>query len=500
MNKNRSLLLLSILISSCGANYQNSSLENESVQIGTLSSRNSSNKASEYQSWDDKLASIAKKYPAFGGYYEDEESGEYFILIANNYKGTAINEESASENGRKLGLIKGELEKFLVDNKAVTLEEAKGIKFKFKKVEQSFAALQEWRILLRENLDDDISMLKIDDKNNKLVIGYSEFSANNGSNNISTVTMQSNGRGSRVRALLNSSNIPESVTTLIDYTPRSTAAVTKNLFNGTNFSPPMAGERWDTSSSSLGGCTIGANVTYGGVSGFLTASHCTKAVGPDPLPEQEAFMGTTKIGVESYDPNAYFGCFNQNTQWKNDCRYADVVFMKYTVPSNRGRIVKTTEGARLTTTVQSDTITGDPYYKVSSVDWARPPVNRYLENVGYVGGWKKARVTDNDTDITYLTDTGGQDFTLLNSVEVVAVSNTTDPREQVAVCKGDSGGPWYRKGATTDGSLIFQGIQSGGGGEVVYIQNGQNCYKTAYLSAMDQVARSFPKEMLMDSQ
>lgn len=500
-------LVLTVFLASCGSlNRQNSN---------TTSTPPSTSNSSEvtvqsmpfsgpggYISWDDKLAEISRQYPAFGGYYEDFKTGEYIILTARSYKGKVLNETNGSERGRKLGLIRQALEEFLIANASLSQEEVKKIKFRFQEAENSFGGLQEWRQQLRQYLGEGITLLYIDDQSNKLVVGYpgEDVAEEPGVVRAQDLALQAVEAQAKAKtiSILQAVGIPESAYILQAAKPTRTATITKNL-NTSNFLPPLAGNRWDLAGN-VKHCTIGANVSYDGTPGFLTAAHCTREIGTDPEPKQTAYMGTTKIGVESYDPGAYFACFDNTATYRTRCRYADVAFMAYTIASNRGRIVRTSEGADLTTTVFSDqTSTGtvnDPFYNVSSTTptVARPGPGTMLHNVGYVGGWKRATVTDNDTDATYddpISESSTNNFTLLNAFLVSSVG-VTNPA--VATCRGDSGGPWYKP--NTDGTVTMYGIQSGGRTLSSTTRNGRRCFQISIVTPIESITRSFPGTML----
>lgn len=497
MNFKKSAVALSILTSilvGCGSinnQSENQTIEAQSSNITSTAQSTQGkiitiSKDSPLYGWDDALAELAHKYPAFGGYYYDEDT--LVILTATSYLGKAINDTDTSEKGRKLGVIKSELLDLLNSPIAPVLLDENGNKkninkVKFSKVKYSYADLQNWRLNLRSLLGSGVTEIGINKQENKVDVGYSEIV--NGISGQSLDSNQKNATSSKISAL----GIPDDAINLSHIETSSTKTLS-DLFR-----PPVGGIMWSKKMFKADGtayfpdwCTIGLNVDYGGKRGFITASHCTDKLGNDPSP-MYAYNGKNadgvgyNIGQEYYDPpsGSLVNCLWQGTLTQ-PCRLADVAFFQYSITADRGKIAKTTEKRGDTTTVQVNGV--DVSYSVTSVI-TRPEVGVVLDNVGRVGGWKQAVVLGSSTDQYIGKD--GLGYQLLNSVKVR--SNTGDTNTSIATCGGDSGGPWYQK--KQDGTLAFAGIQSGGG-TIENVPHPDNCYPIAYFTPVDNMNKSFP--------
>lgn len=245
---------------------------------------------SPINSWDDQLAHLARQYPAFAGYYISDQQ-ELVILIASTYKGKAINDMKGSERGRKLGVIKNALLDLLKQEGSPARFDQNGqntprhtLKTRFEEVTTSFADLQDWRLALRKLMyQNAITELSIDQKTNQVRIGIANES----------------GR-TTVLSELARLQVPEKNHLVSIEQPVQTITLKDTI------RPPLAGIEIIPPSGRP--CTLGANVTFNGISGFLTASHCTPQQGVNdgiafqngrdsngnPLPYT--------IGTEHYDP------------------------------------------------------------------------------------------------------------------------------------------------------------------------------------------------------
>lgn len=409
---------------------------------------------------DDRLAETFRKYPEFGGYdvvFSDEEKAEYMLLVAKSYKGTKLKARGEKEREQRLQEMQSLLRGYLAAEVALTNEEADALVFKVQDVEHAFGGLQEWRYDLRAYLGDGITSLAIDETNNKLAIGHAADDSAGGSGQIDPSNLETK---ERMVKILRELGVPESAYSLEFSQPVTTSSVVKNL-RTSKFSPPLAGIGWGKQANGGPSCTIGANVVYNGVSGFLTVSHCTEEMGKDPESRQrKAYMGSVHIGTESYDPPSISKCKTSKLQTAINCRYGDVVFMKYEVPSNRGRVVRTSESEPYTITVISSRASNgsvyDPFYNVSSTNptVSRPQKGTILYNVGQTGGWKRAVVSETNVNIYIGVEGKSIDkFMLLGAFSVLASGASNGG---IATCRGDSGGPWYSKNA--DETVTFHGI------------------------------------------
>lgn len=503
-------LILGLILSSCASSPVATPTISEEVSI--LSQQNALGIQSQpfggnegYVGFDDRLAEISRRFPSFGGYYLERDSNTYIIQIARTYKGRIINEPEGAERGRRLGQIRREVENFLLAEGHATPEDLKRAKFRFSEVEHSYGALQEWRYQLRALLGTKIGLLYIDAKGNSLVVREIQSII---SEDLDRQSLQTD---LELRRAIEGTGVPLSAVNLLELGVevlerqeiqgdmlQNQSTVTKTLDQSV-FSPALAGTGWRKQSDGQH-CTIGLNVSYNGISGFLTASHCTRQQGNDVIP-QVAYAAQTslEIGRESYDPSTpIVGCLGRPTAgggagYYSNCRYADVAFMAYSVPSYRGRIVRTTEGARYTRTVFSQMdasgSTTDPSHPLSQFTptIGRPSEGTLLHNLGRTGGWKTGLVINNNADIAFPGGSTYGEFVILNAV-FIAMNG------EIVTCSGDSGGPWYIK--NTNGTLTAAGIQSGASVRSTALINGQNCYSEAAMTPIENIARSFPGTMI----
>lgn len=403
--------------------------------------------------WDDDLADLGKDLPNFGGY--SYENGHLILYVAGQDTGGALAPASVSDLESRLAqlLSTSENAPSFVTPTGESLR-ASALPTQTRPVKYPFANLQRWRVALRQAMNGrDVNELYIDASQNQVVVGTPT----------GTVTPE-------LQRVLDSAQVPSDAYQTIQSNP----VPTKTLSNA--FTYPLGGIATRYFSDGREECTLGLGVTYNGTSGFLSASHCTTAYGNDPSTNKRSYYqgGATParlIGTEASDPpNLSTATCTAAGYSSLPCRQVDVAFFSYSVSANRGRIARTTEGIGSTTTLTNPD-GSDQFYDVTNV-YGRPEVNVILENVGYVGGYKTAKVVSSNTDVAY------SNIVILNVVKVYTNTN------QAVTCSGDSGSPWYVK--TTTG-LSFAGIQSGGGNQIA----GQNCYYSAFFSPVQAINSAF---------
>lgn len=422
--------------------------------------------------YDDILADISRKYPAFGGFYYDRTQNRISIFIADTYRGTVINSLSEAERGRKLGLIRAEVLNFIQENHPDIIQNRPQVRFD--RTPYSFVDLQSWRTLLRSGMGDSINMLYIDQESRKITVGYYENSRSllGTGQDITTLGFDKQSGRNRALKLISQLEIPSDVVQLM---PAGDSIFTQTLSD----TPvnPVGGYAWQTAAAAVfpsRTCSIGLNVTYNSMIGFLSGSHCTPVVGQTD--NVQAYINGRYIGFERYDPPS------QNcTGTSLPCRYADVSFFSYAVPSNRGRIARQRTFTRYDRGVDPE----NPTYSVTSVI-LRPSQGSRLDNIGSVGGWKFGYVTSSSVDITATSEAGSGSFLLLDAVLMENAGNTV-------TCRGDSGGPWYSR--NPDNTIAFAGIQATGRGGTE-TRLGMACFSQAFFTPTTNINRSFQNAVI----
>ncbi|MCY1703740.1 hypothetical protein [Deinococcus sp. SL84] len=399
---------------------------------------------------------IAQDYPAFSGYSFDSETNEYVIYVVHDSSGLP-----RSQRGLALGKIRQAVERFLVDNGEVTSTAEYG--FRFEKVKYPFSDLYRWRINLREELGNGITTLSINERENKVSVGVDTVFMD------SIISSQTLDNLSNLPAI-RKHGLPEDAVEVSAQQTILTALVSDSII------PVRGGMGW-TRAVTGNPCTVGMPVTYLGLPGFLTASHC----GVDGVddPRFTAHAGATvngiRIGTEHTDPakdsclrNPLYGCTN-----------SDVAFWQSPGSSfiDKGRVVRTLERYRGDKTIDSSL----PYRNVVGGALGAPETT-LVQSVGINGGWRTGRVLDNDFDHVSSNKT-----TYLNQITIAGESST-----DITNCKGDSGGPWYIK--NSDGSVRFLGIQSAGSVQLTYKPEPE-CFNIAVITPLRAIVGKFGNQL-----
>lgn len=188
-------------------------------------------------------------------------------------------------------------------------------------------------------------------------------------------------------------------------------------------------------------CTLGFNATRGGVTGFVTNSHCTDVQGGVESTRYYQPLSPAAIGTETADPTYrrnIAGCPRGRR-----CRYSDSAFAAYDSGSlsHFARIARTTSRGNLSGSITIDS--SNPTFTITST--SSSSVGQEVNKVGRTTGW-----TFGDVSTTCAT---------------VGVSGTNI----VQICQdfvdagvggGDSGSPVFSWGGSS--SVSLRGILWGG--------------------------------------
>lgn len=418
---------------------------------------------------DDALAQIALQYPAFGGYTVSDDN-ELVIFVAKNFNKKPIGE---GPRGRSVGLIRKALLDLVGDAESPISapgqapKKLRDLKVRHTDVETSFADLQSWRLHLRNNLHRGlIAALSVDGAGNRVA-----------------VTLLGDDKRADFLALLDRLGVPPQSVALSVGKPGKTATLSSTV------RPPVGGIEVRGRLT----CTLGTNVSWNGLNGFLTAGHCSDI---EAATDNGTFyQGRTStgqplayaVGTENYEPgysSAAF-CKTESPEPSLPCRLSDVTFVQYSVPSNRARLIKTTETTN-SITIATDAQGNPVEYDVTAAYGSELTLGTVLNNVGKRSGFKQAKVASLSADVYY------GDYFHVNAVKMTAISG------EAITCDGDSGGPWFSRTGTTTAKLA--GIQFGGVTMVATpayakLEPGETgtitCYNDAYYTSVANIGKLF---------
>ncbi|MCD0166732.1 S1 family peptidase [Deinococcus sp. 12RED42] len=439
------------------------------LQPQTIPSTQSDNVSD--QGWDGALVSIAQSFPAFAGYRIEDDN---LILLVAKYRGGR--ELPEGERGRRVGQIRKALLELLAQENAPQLDPEgrlqtySSLKVKVKNVTYSFGDLQGWRMQLRRALAEGT---------------LSGLSINEGDNTIMAYVPRAE-LLSQARHYFAGLGIPSAAIEL------GIMEVQPQLSLKDTVRPPAGGlEIKINEGSTVGPCTIGVNVTFNGVPGFLTASHCSSTQGVTQNSTYDnSTNSTTLLAVESYDvpfSNPEFCAANvdsDKTQYR--CQFADVLFAEYKQPSTPGRLVRVQKVLPTTTTLGSRTLVTDAagtpqYYRIDGTQ-ARPVEGKLLFKIGATSGYTSGRVIDNNFD--RVTSTGTESIVLVNSVQIAS----GDPNVPVS-CGGDSGSAWFAESSAI--TAYVYGIHSSGDRNTARIVANEYCTTTGFFTPMENIYKVF---------
>lgn len=428
---------------------------------------------------DDDLAAIAQQYPAFGGYFVNDNN-ELVVLVAKQFNKKPIGD---APRGRAVGLIRKAVLDYVGDaDSPVVAEDQAPVKIRDLKVkivdsEHSFADLQSWRLHPRGMMQSDaISELSIDRAAGQI-----------------NVTVFTDADLPKLKTKLGQMGIPENSLKLGVGRAGKTATLLSTV------RPPMAG----IEVRGREGCTIGANVTNGTTSGFLTAGHCSDVEGQTE--GTNFYQGRDsnnaplqyRVGSENSEAtwlSSTYCAANSSQGSALPCKDQDVTFVAYSVASNRGRMVKTTESTysrTIDTTAAGELASYDVTAAYSSTE-VKNALNQTLNNVGMRTGFKQAKVVSVDAEVNYGSDV------LVHAVKLYSLDGNP------VTCSGDSGGPWFNRTGVVNGinTAKLAGIQAGGNtstptpAQFATLLPGEagtiNCYLAAYMTPVPTIQKYYP--------
>ena len=200
---------------------------------------------------------------------------------------------------------------------------------------------------------------------------------------------------------------------------------------------------FDTGFTGLVVCTLGFNATRGGVSGFVTNSHCTEQQGGVESTRyyQPLALGASAIGTETVDPPYRRGI--PGCPGGRFCRYSDSAFAAYDAASlsDFGRIARTTARGSASGSITIDA--ANPTFSITST--SSSAVGHEVNKIGRTTGWTFGNVGATCADIA------------VSGTKIVKLCQDT---VAAGVDAGDSGSPVF----SWDGgsSVSLRGILWGG--------------------------------------
>jgi hypothetical protein len=255
----------------------------------------------------------------------------------------------------------------------------------FQRVPFSFAQLKQWRdILFRVGFPSVSGMhtLAINERTARLVTGVASL-----------------GDVSRVLKIAEAAGIPrEAMEVRIAAPERDFALLTDRV-------SPILGGLLITTTSGVHDCTLGFNA-YSGTF-FLTASHCTNQLGPEPLASRTTFWqpyqshpSAAYIGYETNDPEYFIDGGGFTCPSTVGCRYSDAALFAYSDAApgtlGQGKIWRTTfpsfgnSGAGSREIENQFTIVGEAEYAI---------YGELLDKIGWASGWTYGYVVETCVDV-----------------------------------------------------------------------------------------------------
>ncbi|WP_290652335.1 hypothetical protein [Aquisalimonas sp.] len=207
------------------------------------------------------------------------------------------------------------------------------------------------------------------------------------------------------------------------------------------------------------GCTVGFNATRGGVSGFVTNSHCTSVIGSvtgTPF-RNRAGVPSDLIGRETVDPG-YWDCKTWSLGKTRACRWSDSAFAQYESGVSRqlGRIART-HFWRAPGQGAGDTVVNhaNPTMTISAnANPDYPFKGEMIDKMGRTTGWTYGYVNRTCANVNKASTSDGRQVRLL-----------CQDRGNLTAAPGDSGSPvflWYGNHVQLLG-VVWGGVPVGTG-------------------------------------
>jgi hypothetical protein len=375
---------------------------------------------------DELLAEVGRRVPGFGGMYVDD-LGQMQVYVAADAP-----------------LAEGRPETLRAALRAVLGEAQVPERIEVVRGRYGFAQLRGWHERVwREVLAMPGAVLTdIDEAHNRVRIG-----------------IEPGMRAERIVDLLGRAGLPDDAVAFEEMEPiRELVTLQQSV-------RPLAGGLQIAFSNFV--CTLGFNVTRGGVGGFVTNSHCTDVRGVVTPTQYYQPTRTTAnhIGTEAVDPPFFTGA---GCPAGRRCRYSDTAFVR------RDAGVSATLGSvERTTALGSLTIAGT--YRV--VTEGAVAVNTTLNKVGRTTGWTRGPATSTCANVGV---SGSTTVMLCQGLVTAGVGG------------GDSGSPVFQvlnSPAQNDVRLVGI-LWGGGGGQFVYSPIA-NIQRTGEMGALTNCAAGF---------
>ena len=266
---------------------------------------------------DDLFAEVARRVPAFGGIFFDDQ-GNLTIYLTDLREKTAAEAAIVAVFGPHRSDIAG-----LIQQRGTQVLQGR----------YGFEQLKEWKDrLLTLHTIPGVVLSDIDDANNRLTVGVETLDVS------SQVQQELGNLGIPLEAV----NLEE--TGRIEYATHTLQSYWRPVEGGFQIQFGSA------IGSTIGTCTLGFNAVRSGVSGFVTNSHCTaqRSVVEGTLFGQNTLTSANRIGVETVDP-PFFGAPTWGCPSNRQYRMSDSAFAAYDsgVSFNRGYIARTLTELRI---------------------------------------------------------------------------------------------------------------------------------------------------------
>lgn len=306
------------------------------------------------QTIDERFAKIAQNVPGFGGMFLDEQ-GKLNIYLTDKTRVASAQAEIASVFGN-----------------SVPQGDVRVLRGDF-----DFTELKNWHDRMLALFDiDGVNLTDISEAKNRLTVGVDDI-----------------GLADQVTQALNRLGIPRAAVNIVQAERIVPLTTLQDRVR-----PILAGLQINFPGFL---CSIGFNATRQGVSGFVTASHCTNTQGgveSTPYWQPLQSVDPVQIGTEIADPVYLKSTCPPGTGKRKVCRYSDSSFAQYAsgISFTLGVIEKTdsvntgsltiASSFRVTAKAASNTLVGDTLNKVGrTTGWSQGQVVASCANVGVSG-------------------------------------------------------------------------------------------------------------------